>query len=410
MTESDLDEVAAKAASPRTGSTLAQNPTPAQRNESEDELVPRGLRIGAAWAWRSVAILLALIPLGWLVAQASILVIPLLVAALLASLLAPLMKWLVGSGLPRWAALILSLIVLLVAIGTLITLVISQFAQGFNLDLGKLEAQYQLALQFLADSPLHVTEQQVDDGLGQLVGWVQSNVNSIASQALSVGSNVAAFLAGTLVTAFALIFYLLDGRSIWLFIVSIFPKSARAAIDGAGQRGWISVGHYVRVQVLVALIDAVGIYLGAVILQVPFALPIGVIVFLASFVPYIGAISAGTIAVAVALAYNGFLNALIMLIVVVAVMQIESHILQPLIMGSAVKLHPLVVLLSVSAGTIFGGIAGAVFAVPLVAAGKVMVQFIARGTWRDEPDPTKITQPPKSKREKSLREQKASTV
>ncbi|WP_271985978.1 AI-2E family transporter [Pseudoclavibacter terrae] len=410
MTERDLDETTATAASTRTGSTLAQNPSPALRNESEDELVPRGLRIGAAWAWRSVAILLALIPLGWLVTQASLLVIPLLVAALLASLLAPLMKWLVGSGLPRWAALILSLIVLLVAIGTLITLVISQFAQGFNLDLGKLESQYQLALQFLRDSPLHVTEEQVDAGLSEIVDWVQSNVNSIASQAVSVGSNVAAFLAGTLVTAFALIFYLLDGRSIWLFIVSIFPKKARAAIDGAGQRGWISVGHYVRVQVLVALIDAVGIYLGAVILQVPFALPIGVIVFLASFVPYIGAISAGTIAVAVALAYNGFLNALIMLIVVVAVMQIESHILQPLIMGSAVKLHPLAVLLSVSAGTIFGGIAGAVFAVPLVAAGKVMVQYISRGSWRDEPDPTKITKPPTPQREKSQREQKASTV
>lgn len=379
------------APSPRTGSVRAVRSAEAAGPETEGDLVPRPMRIAAAWSWRFVAIILALIPIGWVISQASILVVPLLVAALLASLLSPVMNGLMlRLHFPKWAALIVTLLVLFSAITALVWLVVTQFARGFNVDWSRLTEQYQQFLQFLADSPFHVTQQQVDDVVRQVVAWFQANVSNLLSQAVSLGSAVVSFVTGSLITLFALIFYLLDGGAIWRFIVSLFPRAARAAVDGAGRRGWITVGHFVRVQIFVAFIDAVGISAGAAILGVPFAIPIGIIVFFASFVPFLGAILSGVLAALIALIYLGAVPALIMLAIVIAVQQIESHVLQPLIMGQAVKVHPLGVVLSVSAGSLFGGIAGAVFAVPLVASAKVVIGYIASGDWRGLPDPTRI--------------------
>jgi len=356
--------------------------------EREDSLVPRGLRIAAAWSWRWIAIIVALLPIGWFIAQAKVLVIPLLVAALFSALLSPLMTFLqTRLRAPRWLATIATLIVFLAAIAVLLWLVGSQLSRGVRFDDGQLQARYQDFLAFLRDSPLHVTEDQISGYITEGAAWVQANVSSLLGQAVTAGSTVVEVAAGSLVTLFALIFFLLDGDHIWRFIVSLFPRAARPAVSGAGSRSWVSVGQYVRVQVVVAAIDAIGIMIGALILQVPFAIPIGVIVFLASFVPFVGAIASGGLAVLVALVYNGFWPAVIMLIVVVGVMQLESHVLQPFIMGNAVKVHPLAVVLAVSAGSLFGGIAGAVFAVPIVAAGKVAVQYIASGDWRGDPGP-----------------------
>lgn len=352
-------------------------------------LVPLGMRIAAAWGWRIVVVVLAFLPIAWVVSKASIVVIPLLVAALFAALLKPLYDRLRRMGWPTWLALITTLLALMAAVSGLLALVVTQMSHGLRLDPQKMEHQYRSLLQLLQDSPFHVTEGQFDEAVQGVSNWVRGNLNEIAGKAAAAGSFVMEFLAGSIVMLFALIFYLLDGRRIWLFIVGLFPREARAAIDGAGQRGWVSVGHYARVQVIVALMDAVGITAGALLLHVPFAIPIGIIVFLAAFVPYLGAITSGGLAVLVALIYNDPLNALLMLVVVVAVMQIEAHIFQPLIMGNAVQVHPLAVLVAVSAGSIFAGIPGAIFAVPLVAALKEAVGYIASGQWRSAPDPTR---------------------
>ncbi|KAB1657932.1 AI-2E family transporter [Pseudoclavibacter chungangensis] len=383
----------------RTGSTRASHPDDGiGPSTGEAALVPRGMRIAGAYSWRFVAIVLALVPIGWLIAQAKIIVIPVLVAALLASLLSPLMKWLMHRArFPKWAALVVTLLVLFTAVSVLIYLVITQFASGLRFDVDAIQTQYQDFLALLENSWLHVTQEQITQATSQAISWFQSNVTNLLSSAVSAGSTAVAIATGALVTLFTLIFYLLDGRVIWLFIVTLFPRAARAAVDGAGLRGWESIGHYVRVQIVVALINAVGIGIGAAVLQVPFAIPIAIIVFLASFVPFVGAFASGTLAVVIALGANGLVNALIMLVIVVGVMQLESHVLQPLIMGNAVKVHPLGVLLAVSAGSIFGGIAGAVFAVPLVASAKVVVQYIASGEWHGLPDPTKVGRPPEPK-------------
>jgi predicted PurR-regulated permease PerM len=200
---------------------------------------------------------------------------------------------------------------------------------------------------------------------------------------LSVGSSAGHFLAGLLITLFVLVFFLLEGERIWRFLVGLLPRQARPAADGAGRRGWTSLVSYVRVQVLVAAVDAVGIGAGAAILGVPLALPLGILVFVASFIPVVGALVSGVVAVLLALVANGLVNAVIMLVIVVAVQQIESHVLQPLIMGRAVSLHPVAVILAVAAGSYIAGIPGALFAVPTLAVTNSAVRYIAARGWEN---------------------------
>jgi predicted PurR-regulated permease PerM len=175
--------------------------------------------------------------------------------------------------------------------------------------------------------------------------------------------------------------------------VNLFPKRARSAVDGGGRAGWVTLTTFVKVQIFVAFVDAVGIGLGAFILGLffggfPLVIPIAVAVFLGSFVPVIGALVTGTLAVFVALVYLGPVPALIMLGIVLLVQQVEGHVLQPLVLGTAVKVHPLAVVFAVAAGGFLAGIPGALFAVPFVATLNVVVKFIGSGEWRTNPNPT----------------------
>ena len=357
--------------------------------ERESDLVSRPIRVAAAWSWRLLLIAAAAVPLIWVIAQGAVVIVPLLVAILLTALLVPITNTLTQRyRWPKGLSLVAALLTLFAALGALIGLVVLAFNSGQQFNLAALQERYREVLNFIENSPLHISEAQINEWFGQVLAWIQENAGTLIQGTLNASSSVASVATGSVVAIFAIIFYLLDGRRIWLFIVSFFPASARAAVDGAGERAWISTGHYVRVQVIVALIDAIGIFLGALILQVPFALAIGIIVFIAAFVPIVGAVVSGAVAVVIALLANGLWNAVFMLIIVVAVMAIEANVLQPLIMGQAVELHPLAVLVSVSAGSLFAGIPGAVFAVPLVAAVRTMVRYIESGRWRDRPDPT----------------------
>jgi predicted PurR-regulated permease PerM len=217
-----------------------------------------------------------------------------------------------------------------------------------------------------------------------IVDSVQADSGVLVGGALSLGSSLGHILAGLLLTLFAALFILIDGRGIWGWIVRIFPYRARNAVHGAGVAGWNTLQNFVKVQILVAAIDAIGIGVGAAIIGVPLAIPIGVLVFLGSFVPIVGAVITGALAVFIALVYLGPIPALWMLGVVLLVQQIEGHVLQPLIMGTAVKVHPLAVVLAVGTGGFVGGIPGAFFAVPFVATANTMVKYVASGAWKSE--------------------------
>ncbi|GAA1116493.1 AI-2E family transporter [Citricoccus alkalitolerans] len=348
--------------------------------------VPYGLTVAAAWSWR-VLLVLAMAGAGiWLLSHISLLVIPLIVAALLSTLLSPIHQRLVAWGIPRGLSvtgIILGFIVLVLG---LLTLVGQQLAVGFTDMRDQIVVGVQGIVAWLES--FGVTTDQWNDIFSDLGEAVRANSQTILSGALGFGSTAGNIAAGTVLAVFALIFFLYDGKRIWRFCLNFVPARHRNAIDGAGDAGWTSLGSYVRVQIFVAFVDALGIGLGALILGVPLALPLGVLVFFGSFIPLVGAFLTGAVAVTLALVANGGVNALIMLGVVLLVQQIEGNVLQPLVMGRAVSLHPLAVFLAVAGGTAVMGLVGAIFAVPLMAFLNATIKYFHAKPWlEDGPEP-----------------------
>ena len=357
----------------------------AVRSSRAGDDVPYALRVSASWAWRLGVVLVVSGGLLWILSNFSLLIIPLMVAALLAGLLSPISSWLGRNKVPSGLAVAVTIVTFLGLIVAALTLVGRQLALGFRDLWDQVLTGFDQVQEWLSVGPLRVTSAQIDSLLGEATSALQQNSASILSGALSVGSSAGHFVAGILLTLFALVFFLLDGRKIWRFIAGLMPRRAQSAAYGAGIRGWESMTSYVRVQLLVAFIDAVGIGAGAAIIGVPLALPLSVLVFLGSFIPLIGAFVSGSIAILLALVANGWVNAVIMLGIVLLVQQVESHILQPLIMGRAVSLHPLAVILAVTGGTLVAGIPGALFSVPLLAILNSMVRYVAGRRWEQDP-------------------------
>lgn len=343
--------------------------------------IPRGLRTATAYSWRLLVVAAAIGVAIWLVIQLKLLVIPLLIAILLTALLHPLFSWMLRHRVPRWLAIVLSVLLTLAVVGGLLWLAIWQIARQWpSVQARTVEALEQFR-QYLIDGPLHLTATQIDELLVQGWTFVQQQAELLLSGALAVGSTVGHVVAGALLAFFILLCLLADGAGIWRWTTRIFPRKARPAVDGAGRAGWVTVVNYARTQLMVATIDAIGIGLGAFLLGVPLAIPVAVLVFLGAFIPFVGAVITGALAVFLALVYNGPWTALWMLIVVLAVQQLEGHVLQPLLMGSAVKVHPLAVVLVVAGGAMIAGIPGALFAVPLAAFVNVVAVYISRRAW-----------------------------
>ncbi|MCA4133545.1 AI-2E family transporter [Arthrobacter sp. M4] len=346
--------------------------------------IPYGIRIAAAWAWRIAVVLLVVGVLVWLLRQVSFLIIPIMVAALLASLLSPVSAWLRRHRFPRGMAVAATVLGFIGLLAGSLALVGRQLAVGFGELWQEALAGIQQIQDWLRDGPLHLTADQIDRYISDATNAIQNNSSSILSGALSFGSTAGHFAAGLVLALFILIFFLLEGDRIWQFLVRLLPRNSRMAVDGAGRRGWTSMVSYVRIQMFVAFVDAVGIGVGAAIIGVPLALPLGVLVFIGSFIPVVGALVTGVIAVLLALVANGPINALVMLGIVLLVQQLESHILQPLIMGKAVSLHPVAVILTVAAGSYLAGIPGALFAVPLLAVANSAIRYIASRSWEHD--------------------------
>ncbi|MCT9820546.1 AI-2E family transporter [Microbacterium sp. W1N] len=351
--------------------------------------LPHGLRVATAYAWRFVVIAAAIGVAIWIVIQLKLLVIPFLVALLLTALLWPGFTFLLRHRVPRWLGIVLSLFGTIAVVGGLLYLAIWQITRQWGSVRDRTGAAIEQFRQYLIDGPLHLTAVQIDDMLEQAWSFAQQQVELLLSGALAIGSTVGHVATGTLLTVFILLCTLADGGGIWRWVVRLFPSDARAAVDGAGRAGWVTVINYARTQLLVATIDAIGIGAAAFFLGVPLAIPVAVLVFLGAFIPFVGAVVTGALAVFLALVYNGPWIALWMLVAVLAVQQLEGHVLQPLLMGSAVKVHPLAVVLVVAGGAMIAGIPGALFAVPLAAFINVVAVYLSRRQWKtgDRPEP-----------------------
>jgi predicted PurR-regulated permease PerM len=282
---------------------------------------------------------------------------------------------------------------LLIVIAGLITVIVIFVRRGFPELQQQTIAKYEEFVNWLAGEPFNLSTKDINAYVDQLLAAIQSDGGSLLSGALSVGSTAGHVLAGALIALFTTLFILIDGRGMWNWIVRLFPQRSRAAIVGGGEAAWITLTQFVKVQIFVAAIDAVGIGLGAFILGLfyggfPLVIPIAIAVFLASFIPVVGAVATGVFAVFVALVYLGPIPALIMLGIVILVQQLEGHVLQPFFMGNAVKVHPVAVVLAVATGGYLAGIPGALFAVPFVAVLNAAVGYVARGEWRTNPHPS----------------------
>jgi predicted PurR-regulated permease PerM len=347
------------------------------RRVRDGDLVPLGLRASAAWTWRMVVVAGGIYLLLLLLAQFKVLVVPVLVALLVVALIKPLADFGVRRlGLaPALAAVLTILVVVLVLVG-LIGVVGQQVATGFP-DLQQQSGQgIQDVRNWLARGPLHVTGDQINTWIDQAQQSMSANSSRLVSGALGVASTAADVGSGLFIALFSTFFFLSGGRTVWGFVVGLFPRGGRARVEGAGLRAWATLTAYVRATVIVAAVDAIGIGLGAAILGLPLAVPIAVLVFLGAFVPIVGALVTGVVAVLVALVSKGFVSALIMLGIVIAVQQLEAHVLQPFLLGRAVEVHPLAVILGIGAGVLVAGIIGALFAVPLVAVGHVVAEYL----------------------------------
>ncbi|MDG4833689.1 AI-2E family transporter [Solwaraspora sp. WMMD1047] len=344
----------------------------------DDADVPRGLRIAAAWSWRLLVIGAIFWALLRIIGTIRIVIIPLAIALLLAALLAPAVGWLLRARFPRTLATAVVLVTGLAGVIGTLTLVVNQFIEGVpELSANATQGIRQIQ-QWLREGPLHMSDNQLDQYIAQGQQWVDENTQALTSGALSTASTIFEVLTGALLVIFAVFFFLRDGGTIWRFLVRLLPVAARWRVDDAGKACWETLVAYVRATVLVAFIDAVGIGIFLVIFDIPFAFPLTALIFLGAFIPIVGATLSGAVAVLVALVDSGWVIALVILGVVVGVQQLEGNVLQPLIMGRAVALHPLAVLLAITAGVVLAGIVGALVAVPLIAVLNTGVRRLSR--------------------------------
>lgn len=351
-----------------------------------DSTVPFGVQVAAAWAWRLIVIAVACSALWWAGSKISLIIVSVMIAVLLAGLLSPIVFFLRKHGVWAGLATAIAEIGMIALVIGLLALVGQQMGAGLSALTDQVSEGYRQLIAQLNNLPLDIGIDRIDTYFSDILNTLRENSGTILNGVASVGSTAADIGTGTLIALFTLIFFLLEGEKIWLFLVRLFPRNARRAVNGAGRRGWISMVSYVRVQVFVAFVDALGIGLAAFFLGVPLALPLGVLVFLGSFIPVVGALFTGVIAVLLALVANGPVNALIMLLMVLVVQQVESNILQPLVMGKAVSLHPLAVVLAVAMGSILFGIVGALFSVPVLAVVNTVVRYLANREWETDPN------------------------
>ena len=334
---------------------------------SDDAAVAPLVRKTAAWSWRLLIIAVAAWMLLQFLMRLGVVIVPAALALMLTALLVPAVDFLDRRGAPRGGAVALVLICGLALVGAILAFVITQFADGLPDLADQVTRSIDSARHWLISGPLHLRPDQINHFGDTAIQTIQDHQQELTSGALSTAGTVTEIVTGALLALFTLIFLLLGGRNIWRYLTQIAPATVRQRVGDAGAAGFHSLTGYVRATSVVALVDAVGIGTGLAIMGIPLALPLASLVFLGAFIPLVGAVLSGFVAVVVALLAKGFVYALITLGLIIAVMQLEAHVLQPLVMGRAVSIHPLAVVLGIAAGGVIAGVVGALLAVPTIA-------------------------------------------
>ncbi|HEV2753075.1 MAG TPA: AI-2E family transporter [Solirubrobacteraceae bacterium] len=351
--------------------------------------VPRGLIVVSELGWRLLVVAAAIVLVGWALWQVRLVALPLLVAVLLSTLLFPPAQRLRRAGLPNALA---TTIVFLVALGVMVAafwLIVPPVVQELSNLAASIRAGIDQLADLLATSGLGISQGEAQGAIREAQQTLTSSVDAIFAGVLNGAVLITEFLAGTFIALVVVFFFIKDGSALWAWVARLFPERAQDTVMAVGHSAWHALGTYVRGIVLVATFDAVFIGLALAIIGVPLVLPLSVLVFLAAFVPFVGAIAAGAVAALVALVTEGVFAALAVVIAITVVQQIEGNILYPLVVGRSTHLHPVGILIAVTTGAVLAGIIGAVVAVPILAVVGTAVPIIrsaAETTSRPRPE------------------------
>ncbi len=322
----------------------------------------------------------------WAATSVSLVIIPVLIAVILGAAISPLVRWLTGRSWPRALAVVASFVSILAVVGGIVTGIVVLVSNQWAELSGRAATGVDQLHSFLNNGPVPVSDQQITAAVDSVREFFTSS--SFGAEAITGARTIVEIFTGTILMAVTLFFFLKDGPEIRTFLIGFLPADHRAKARLAADRSTAVLGGYVRGTAIVAAIDGLTVGIALAIMGVPLALPLGVFIFMGGFIPIVGATVAGTLAIAVALISNGPIQALIVLGIVIAVNQLEHHFLQPVLMGKVLSIHGLAILLVLAAGTLLGGIVGALLAVPITAVAWTVLQ-----TWSGK-DPLPVPELP----------------
>ena len=365
---------------------------------SRHEQVPEASRrreqaLGAAFSrvatlsLRFLLVCAALVVLWYIVGKLWVVILPVLLGLLLATVLWPAVRFLRGKGAPPALAaavvLLVSLLLLLGLLGGLAPQVTSQseeLADQVTAGLGQVQ-------EYVSGPPLNLGEDQVGATVDNAIDELQSNAQNIATGVLSGAAAAGSLLVTALLALVLCFFYLKDGPKFLPWVSGLVGPRAAPHMSAVSQRSWVTLSGFIKAQAAVGFVDAVCIGIGLAVLGVPLALPLAVLVFFGAFIPIIGAVVTGVLAALVALVTQGPTTALIVIALVLVVQQLEGNVLQPILVGRTMDLHPALVIVAVTAGGTLAGITGAFLAVPVIAVAAVCVRYARQQLAEVEPGP-----------------------
>ncbi|MQA78816.1 MAG: AI-2E family transporter [Streptosporangiales bacterium] len=348
-------------------------PAPPPEPPEPPARAPWALRVMSDWAWRLIVVIAFVGVVMWLLYHVKVVAIAFVIGLLVTALLYPFVAALNRHGVPRLLSTTIVFVLglaVLAGLGVFVGTQVNSNAAALTQQVKDVVEQTET---WLAEGPLRIDADQVNQLTSQLGDAINENRNRIATGAVAGLGTTVELVGGIALAAFCTFFLLLDGNGMWSWFTKRLPSASRARMNEAGEVAWRTIGHYVRGTIVIALTDAVAVTVTLLVAGVPLAVPVGVLVFLGAFVPLLGLAITGTLAVGLTLVSQGPIVAVIVLGVILLAVQAEGHVLQPIVMSRAVRVHPLAVLLSVTAGSLIAGIFGAVIAVPLVAVVNNMI-------------------------------------
>jgi putative heme transporter len=346
----------------------------------KDESVPYSLRIAAAYSWRFLVVAAAVAVVGFVLNELRLVVLPVIVAVLLCTVLVPPARWLRRRGVPGLAATFAVLGLSALLLGGIAAGVAPSLTSEFR-DLGSdVEGGIDEVSEWLTDGPLNLSDSQVARWRASAERALDENRGALVGGALSGAVVFVEVVAGLLLTIVLVFFFVKDGESIWTKFVGLFPVTKRGHVRELGERSWQTMTAYLRGIALVAFVDTVLIGIALVVLGVPLVVPLMVLTFFGAFFPLVGAFVAGAVAALVALVSEGVVTALIVVAVITIIQQLEGDFLYPVVVGRTLRLHPVAILLALTAGAVIAGVVGAFVAVPAAAVAASIAAYVRETT------------------------------